>query len=291
MKHAIRLSALCCALLAPIALQAQTTDTVVVKQAHEVVIVTNDSLHAIHIKGQGSDTTYRYNSTFQTSPNASARMTQSRTLDFTSLTLGSRSSGRTSTDIAVTICPRIGFVTALGAPTGLDIDVAGSKELALDNVLTYRITRYQSPHAFSVNFGLNWKNFRMTDRLRFLKGTDGTTALANYPAGTEPKFSRLKVFSLTLSFLYHHRVSRNVKFSVGPMLNFNTYGSLKTRYFVEGHKEKEMQKDLHLSPVTIDLMAQVKLYGIGLYVKYSPCQTFKSNYGPKFTSLSFGVYF
>ncbi len=291
MKHFTLFATLCSAFLTTATLQAQTADTVVVKQAHEVVVITNDSLQTIHIKGQGTDPSFRYSNTLQTHGNASVRTSQSRPLDFTSLSLGSRTSGRINSTIEMTISPRIGLVTALGAPEGLDIDIAGSKELALDKILTYRMMPVRSPHAFSVDFGLNWKNFRMTDRLRFFKDAEGTTQLVNYPTGSEPKFSRLKVFSMTLSFFYHCRVSRSFRFSVGPMVNFNTYGSLKTRYFVAGQKQKETQKDVHISPVTLDLMAKVRVYGIGMYVKYSPCQTFKSSYGPKFSSLSFGLYF
>ena len=149
-------------------------------------------------------------------------------------------------------------------------------------------------HYLSVGFGLDWRNYRMTNQHRFVKDDNGNISVEGYPNGSNPKFSRIKVLSLTVPFQYHYYLKGNsfIKgFSFGPVLNFNTYSSIKTRYSVNGEKQKEFAKDLHKNPVTVDFMVKLRMKYFGFYAKYSPCNVLDTTYGPKFKSVSFGVYF
>jgi hypothetical protein len=113
--------------------------------------------------------------------------------------------------------------------------------------------------------------------------------LADYPEGAEVKFSRLKVFSWTMPFMLNYDFNRKIDFSFGPVLNFNTHASLKTRYTLDGKKEKETAKDLHQNRVTVDLLATFGVGSIGIYAKYSPCKVLNTDFGPDFRGFSAGM--
>ena len=144
------------------------------------------------------------------------------------------------------------------------------------------------------NERLDWRNYRMTDQNRFVEQADGQIIVVPYPEGSNPKFSRIKVLSLTVPFTYSyypykHGLFRG--FEVGPVLNFNVYSSIKTRYSVNGEDQKDFTKGLHRNPVTVDFMVRLQMYHFGFYAKYSPCNVLDTTYGPKFQSVSFGLYF
>ena len=88
----------------------------------------------------------------------------------------------------------------------------------------------------------------------------------------------------------YHYEGRWVSFSLGPVVNLNTYGSLKTRYKLNGQKVKDVDTNVRVNPITIDFMGTVTVKGVpDIYFKYSPCNLLRGNYGPKFSTLSFGL--
>ena len=99
----------------------------------------------------------------------------------------------------------------------------------------------------------------------------------------------IKVFSLNMPIRYHYE-GQWVSFSLGPVVNLNTYGSLKTRYKLNGQKVKDVDTNVRVNPITIDFMGTVTVKGVpDIYFKYSPCNLLRGNYGPKFSTLSFGL--
>lgn len=181
-----------------------------------------------------------------------------------------------------------GVVNALDAPDGMDVDMGTSYELMWDNILKFNY--YVVPYTTSVSlgFGMTWRNYRMTGGTRFIQEGDNLV-LGNYPEGAEIKFSRLKVFSLTVPLMINQSLGRKVVLSVGPVINFNTHGSLKTRYTLGGEKVKEKSNHIHQNRMTIDFMAKLRFKSIGVYAKYSPSDMLNTEFGPKFRSFSTGI--
>ena len=128
----------------------------------------------------------------------------------------------------------------------------------------------------------------MTGRTRFIQEGDNLV-LGDYPEGAEIKFSRLKVFSLTVPLMINQSLGRKVVLSVGPVINFNTNGSSKTRYTLGGEKVKEKSNNIHQKSMTIDLMTKLRFKSIGMYAKYSPSDMLNTEFGPKFRSFSTGI--
>ena len=180
-----------------------------------------------------------------------------------------------------------GVVNAMDTPEGMDVDMGASYELSLDHLLKFNYNVLPAT-SVSMGFGMTWRNYRMTGRTRFIK-EDDNLILGSYPEGADIKFSRLKVFSLTFPFMINQSLGRKVVFSVGPVVNFNTHASLKTRYTLNGEKVKETDNNIHQNRMTIDLMAKLRFKSLGIYAKYSPSDMLNTEFGPKFRSCSAGI--
>ncbi|MBR5277396.1 MAG: hypothetical protein IKU35_09730 [Bacteroidaceae bacterium] len=177
----------------------------------------------------------------------------------------------------------IGLVTATNQAEGMDVKMANcGMEFTLNRLISieYRLTRNS---VFETNFGVNWRNYRMKGENRFLK--EGShVVVAPYPDGADINFSRLKIFSLTTEVMLRRKC-----FGIGAVVNFNTHGSLKTRYRVGDERFKETSNNIHQNAVTIDYKAEMRIKDISFYFKYSPVNMLDTSYGPKFHSMSAGM--
>ena len=177
------------------------------------------------------------------------------------------------------------------APThcdpGTNFSTFRSWEFALpfvNSTVFFENKKYHSS-GLSLETYFNWRNYRMTGDTRFVKNSSGNVELAPYPEGAKPKFSRVKVFSVSGALLVFHTF-KDWGISVGPVVNFNTYASLKTRYSIDGGKYKDVEKNINQRKVTFDIMGIIQTPAVDLYLKYSPNSVLKD--GVKFRSLTFG---
>lgn len=184
--------------------------------------------------------------------------------------------------------PTFGFVRTLDAPAEMNTRWGSSFEFTWPAILDYTYHTRGDHFLFSAGFGIGWRNFRMKGRTRFLKDGD-RLVLGEYPEGAEIRFSRLKEFRLMMPFTATYTTDHDLRFSLGPVLNFNTFANIKTRYKLDGRKIKEKEGNLHQLPVTVDIMAVLHFKGVGFYTKYSPCKVLESDFGPEFSALSMGV--
>ena len=186
----------------------------------------------------------------------------------------------------------LGLVSATKQAPGMDVDFGNSGwEFTLNNLFKweYRPVRCTS---LSLGFGVDWRNYRMTGDRRFLK-EDNNLVIAPYPEGADVNFSRVKVFSMTLELLLRQKITKRVSVAAGPVVNFNTHASIKTRYAIGKGKEKEGFKEtdsnIHQKPVTFDLKGVLSIDPLSFYFKYSPVNTLETAFGPAFRSMSTGI--
>ena len=111
--------------------------------------------------------------------------------------------------------------------------------------------------------------------------------LAPYDNNSYDRLSRLKIFYLDIPIMVKKTMG---DFSVcaGGVVNFNVYGSVLTRYRIDNALYKTCSQGINQQKVTIDFMAVVQLYDIGIYLKYSPCNVLKKGNLPEFRSMSIG---
>lgn len=188
----------------------------------------------------------------------------------------------------------MGLVSAHSQAPGMDIEFGNAGwEFFLNNIVNWEYTPFKNRKThLSLGFGVDWRNYRMKGESRFLKDGQKLT-IAPYPEGANIGFSRIKVFSMTLELMLRQDINKYLSVAAGPIVNFNTHASIKTRYETGSGKEKEGFKETSSSipqkAVTVDFKAEVTVSLISLYFKYSPTNTLDTEFGPGFKSMSAGL--
>ena len=186
----------------------------------------------------------------------------------------------------------MGLVSAHSQADGMDVEFGNAGwEFILNNLFKWEYRPLKKTH-ISLGFGLDWRNYRMRGENRFMK-ENNKLVIAPYPDGADIKFSRVKVFSMTLELMLRQDFNKHISLQAGPVVNFNTHASIKTRYTIENGDEregvKETSSNIDQKPVTVDFKAQFTVSPISFYFKYSPVNTLDTDYGPKFKSMSTGI--
>ena len=186
----------------------------------------------------------------------------------------------------------IGLVSAHSQAPGMDVEFGNAGwEFFLNNIFNWEYRPFNRTFV-SLGFGVDWRNYRMKGENRFLK-EDNKLTIAPYPDGANIDFSRVKVFSITLELMLRQNLNKNISIAAGPIVNFNTHASIKTRYTIGSGKAKEGFKEtssnIHQKPVTVDFKAGLIINPIEFYFKYSPTNTLDTDYGPEFRSMSAGI--
>ena len=262
--------------------------TIVVNNAKKITIEKSHNSMAVKIEGTAENPEYFYSQTMEVDASAAVIATEKNAdWDFTIPFVGKNNKSRRYYMTEDLASVGIGMVNAVNAPDGLNVDMGASYEISVDNLLEFSYNLIPTT-SVSLGAGMSWRNYRMTGHTRFVK-EGNNIVLDSYPEGADIKFSRLKIFSITVPLLINQAIGRKAALSVGPVVNINTYGSLKTRYVLDGEKIKEQSKDIHQNSATVDFMAKLHIGDIGFYAKYSPSDVLNTEFGPKFSSFSAGV--
>ena len=274
-------------------------DTLVINNPRKVTIVSSDSLQCVIVNGRQGDDDFSYQNTIRL-VDANYESTTSISRDhwelIPSIKLGKKSSAAPDDNSAdrhstneVTAHLGVGFTCPTKVDDRVDFSTFRSWEFFANIV---ELDHYFSPrydHKLSLGLGVDWRNYRMTDDQLFTKAPDGNVTVEKFPLEFDPKFSRIKVFSLTATLRCEFDFGDGFAVGFGPVVNFNTYASIKTRYKLLGDKVKHVEKNINQRPVTIDWMLNLRVVGVPFYVKYSDNDVLKDG-GVKFRSLSFGLY-
>ena len=269
---------------------AQTSQdtTIVVNNAKKITIEKSHNSLAVKVEGTADNPVFFYSQTMEVDSSAAVIATEKNAdWDFTIPFVGKNNKSRRYYMTESLTSIGIGMVNVVNAPDDLNVDMGASYELSVDNLLKFRYNLLPVT-SVSLGAGVSWRNYRMTGHTRFVKEGNNIT-LDSYPEGADIKFSRLKIFSITVPFMINQAIGRKAALSVGPVVNINTYGSLKTRYVLNDEKIKEQSKNIRQNSATIDFMAKLRLGEIGVYAKYSPSHVLNTAFGPEFNSFSTGV--
>ena len=282
MKHLLILSAL---LISGAATARAQSDTLEIEQPQNVKVITSTGELTVVVTGKQGDPNYSYSNTLQANPNnfilGSGIDPETWQFRVGPVHINRPRKARHSIESRFAF----GWDTAPKSPAQMEVLPFKSWELWWI-VCDQCFRPWNNGHMFSVGIGLDWRNSRMKEDVRFNK-RDGQILLENYAEGARPGYSRVKVFSLNFPIRYQFR-ARHAGFSVGPVINFNLHSSLRTKYKLDGRKHIEKNSNAYVTPVTVDLMATVRVCGIDAYMKYSPCDVLRTARAPRFQSLSFG---
>ena len=270
-------------------------DTLTILKPQKVRIITGDSIQKIKVYGRENDSQYRYESKILLvdSNYVSETSINKDTWNFDFVKKYSVGTGYPLKSNNASMRLAIGLTYGANAKYSSSQSVGSSWEI-MWTIMEWEKFKYGKHNGFSVGFGVDWRNFRIDGRQYFYKADDGMLSEQNYPAGYEPDFSRIKVFSLQIPIMWKYR-TKKMNFGLGPVINFNTYASIKNRYRdADGAKHKDVYKQIHQRPITVDIMGEVSIHNwISIYAKYSPMTILNSTYGSdiNFQPVSFGIYF
>lgn len=261
---------------------------IVIRNPEKVVIEKGESHYGVEIEGREGEPDFHYSHKMEVTPNSSVITKEQRAgWDFNIPFLSKKKKKRYDDEFLVGGFG-FGLVNAMEAADGMNVDMGASYELMMAHLMGWKYYPWHTGTSFSIGVGFTWRNYRMTGKSCFTKENENLV-IGNYPEGADIKFSRLKVFSLTVPLMFNQVIYRQISFSVGPVINFNTHASLKTRYKLDDRKIKLTDDNIHQNRVTVDLMAQLNFNSIGFYFKYSPSNVLNTEYGPKFKSMSTGI--
>ena len=274
---------------------AAENDTLTILKPRKVRIITGDSIQKIKVYGREGEDKYTYESKIllvdSNYVSEESINKDTWTFDF----IKSKSHGTGYPLKQRNLSSRLGFGLCYGA----NADYKGPQSVGSSWEIMWTIAEiekygYGKHNGFSIGFGVNWRNFRIDGRSKFIKLDDGTITEEGLPAGYDNDFSRIKVFSLTIPVMWKYR-TKQVTFGLGPVFNINTYASIKNRYWdAEGEKHKQIFKKIHQRPITVDIMAEVSFHNwFSIYGKFSPMTILNSTYANdvNFQPVSFGIYF
>ena len=277
------------------AVEVLENDTLTILKPKKVRIITGDSIQKIKVYGREGEDKYTYESKIllvdSNYVSEESINKDTWTFDF----IKSKSHGTGYPLKQRNLSSRLGFGLCYGA----NADYKGPQSVGSSWEIMWTIAEiekygYGKHNGFSIGFGVNWRNFRIDGRSKFVKLDDGTITEEGLPAGYDNDFSRIKVFSLTIPVMWKYR-TKSVTFGLGPVLNINTYASIKNRYWdADGEKHKQIFKKIHQRPITVDIMAEVSFHNwFSIYGKFSPMTILNSTYANdvNFQPVSFGIYF
>lgn len=182
-----------------------------------------------------------------------------------------------------------GWCAPTDAKPSLGTSMWKSNELSWLMMLGVRM-RHRS-NSLEFGLGLRWQNFVTKDDKYFHKNPDGSIALTPYDEGMSDTRSRIKIFSLQVPVLYGLTFGHKhyCGFKIGPVINFNTSGSIKTQYEFEGREYSVKTNHIGQRPVTVDALAAFNYRAIGLYFRYSPMNLMRDKTGLDFNAISTGI--
>ncbi len=202
----------------------------------------------------------------------------------------------------------VGVDVPTGAPEGMKFAPFRSWEIGW-TILQYDYTPGNSKTTLSAGIGFDWRSYTLKGHEQmFVKRNDVVvlgplayieTAAINtlsekvYLVGgrLDDLSSNIHTVSLSMPLLVRQQFSKNFGISLGAQLNWNYYARIHSS-FNNGDDECSLNtKDIGQRPITIDALGMVHFGDLSIYCKYSPMSVLKTDRGPEFKSLAFGIYF
>lgn len=271
---------------------SQTCDTLVnVSQASKLVITEDKRGTTITVKDVEKEGNEDISLKVEYPPESSVKSTQSQKRVLVEALINpSRFRRHGEWDVIVD-----GLCLGLTKATGIGLNRAPewSKSIEIGWLSCFSVGYFYKNSGFTVGLGFDWRNYKITTSdYRFSQTPDKGIELVPYQTGEKPRYSRLKIFSLQVPLLYRLNVpGTSLSMKMGPILNFNTYGSVKTLYKpAEGKSIEDFNKNIKPRRFTLDLFGSISLNkAVGIYIRYSPMKVMDAPGSLNFRPLTIGI--
>lgn len=263
------------------------TDTIkVIEGAHRLVLTENAQGVNVTITGKDNDPGFSYSYQSQFSPDATVHTSQQS--NNWRLTLPFSRREKPAAKYPHNTCTMGGLAFGGVSAPGISSKMRTSWEIMLLNVIAFE--RHFTPSSrLSIGIGIDWRNYRLDENLRFFQAGDGAISISTYGEEVSKPLSRIKTFSWLVPAIYRQRLYRDLWLNAGAILCINSHASLLTKYSNAQGKHEQSSDNIRQNVVTCDFIASLNYSWLGFYVKYSPCHVLKASTGLEFRSLSAGL--
>lgn len=165
-------------------------------------------------------------------------------------------------------------------------NVRNSFEVGVKDVIGVSWKNRGAELEIGVGFGL--KRLKCDDDFIFTKEGDGIYLVPTSGAG-EVKSSRLDIWAFHLPVLYNQSIGKIASFSIGGIVNFNSYAKSHTEIVEKNYKRSMNFKGLQQNLVTVDAYTSFRICGVGIYAMWSPMKLFDKEFGPELKGWSIGM--
>lgn len=142
---------------------------------------------------------------------------------------------------------------------------------------------------FEIGAGFGMSRYSSMDGYFYEKNGD-QLILSPLPEGIKKKESSLSIASFHVPVLYNQYIGKDFMFSLGAIINFNTYATATTKLITSDDLyQTTTYKGLQQRLFTVDAYASVDLWGIGFFAKWSPMTLFNQEFGPVSKGFTIGV--
>lgn len=168
-------------------------------------------------------------------------------------------------------------------------DVKNCFETGIADVVAANYTPWACGPTFSLGIGFGMHRYLARDGMVYRK--DGNrVSIVNRNPDWIPDYSRLDIWTFDVPFRIEQSFGKCFAFSVGAILNFNSYAVAATQYRNGEAIVKEKYKGLTQRLVTTDFCVALGVRAVvSVYGKWSPVPAFQSPYGPQMRSFSVGM--
>lgn len=260
------------------------SDTIVsLNKVDSVTIVSTQNSLSVKVDGKRcGDNRYVYD--YDATIDSSSSSVWDITLPFTKSQGSKRRASRFS----------LGFFegTYIGASLPVD-DCSGMQagwEMGINNLAGIYYRPWQSGFAVSLGLGLGYQSANVGGGWYLGCDRQILTVRPNDEAYDEAS-SRLHLLRVHVPLLLTQHICSDFVVQVGGILNLNAYMKATTKIKADGVTYKNSFEALHQRFATVDLFASVQVWdATGVYVRYAPMQVFDNGYGPRYDTVSFGLF-
>lgn len=141
---------------------------------------------------------------------------------------------------------------------------------------------------FSLGLGIGWKMLKAQKGFVFGKENDRLTVLP-VAESQKVKSSWVTMMSFQVPVLYSQNFAKDYNFSIGGIINLNSYAVGQTEITDGNVKLKTKYNGLQQNFLTPDLYVFLGGADIGVYFTWSPVSIFQKKYGPELKGFTIGI--
>lgn len=271
------------------------SDSININNAKNVKIIEKDGKMTVEVKGADGNPDYTYSRTVSNTGETIVSE-ENRNIGFRIPFIDRDTDSRDVVKARRThgeFCLNLGgfgWIYATDKPGDLKTKANHSFEFSLDHLINYKFYPQGSRRTnFMLGVGMQWRRIAL-DNMRWNRDDD--TRNVSYGPWDEKYYDRkssLNTYSLTLPLMIIQPLGKDWRLSAGAKACFNVGANAHSEYRYDDIRYTDTFSHLHQRPVTVELTGALTWEGIGLYVNYAPCNTFKDGRGPKLNTFTIGI--